>query len=69
MIDAILLYLIIGSLVWIALDLRGHVAKGLNESAAYFGTPVSRGASIVATVATIVLWPLFVLAWLRQLRG
>lgn len=56
-----LVYLSIGSLIWMVLDGLGIIATTYAERRADNTAPaLLRGAMVVATVLTILLWPLFV---------
>jgi hypothetical protein len=59
--DIVMGYLVIGALVWVLMDLRGDIAKGLKASNAAFGAPLSLTVASLATFSAIVLWPIFAL--------
>jgi hypothetical protein len=67
-VTCVLVYLEIGSLIWMVLDGLGLVQAGYLASRAR-GEASPAGALVLATMMVIVLWPRLVFIWLKGMWG
>jgi len=58
MITALLIYLSIGSLIWVFMDMSGIIDTSVARRNAHLGASL-----VLATLAMILLWPWFVASW------
>jgi hypothetical protein len=63
-----LVYLLVGSLIWLFLDWAGIVKSSYRARLAR-GEPTTWGGLTLATVFVIVGWPMFVSMWIKGARG
>jgi hypothetical protein len=64
LVTATLWWLFVGSCVWVLIDHAGIVEEFVRERNAR-GTPPTAMGLVLATLFTIVMWPWFVVPWLR----
>lgn len=62
MIHALLIWLMIGSLIWVFIDGLG-VIENTFVARARSGRPMTKNAMVLATLMMIVGWPVFIWSW------
>ena len=65
----LLAYLLIGATLWALHDPAAFISFALSRYCQRHGRPPPRGYAVTATVAFIVLWPVFVVSRTMALLG
>jgi len=68
LVTASLVYLCAGGLLWVLLDYLG-IVEATFIARSKPGKPLSAWALVLPTIAMIVLWPWFIVNWVRGMRG